>query len=148
MKSDWPSGFSGDVWRCWWRNLLTKCFLRWCWWRNLSDLGPRSKNDLDLWYMYISMYSFTIYRKFPKYSDTQKVCCNHSKIWTMLLYHGVMNRNNADGMANSVDPDQTAPQQSITETSPYSFGNFLNYHYITIICPFNLLTRFKCYNTV
>ena len=23
------------------------------------------------------------YRKFPKYLDTQKICCNHSKIWTM-----------------------------------------------------------------
>ena len=21
------------------------------------------------------------YRKFPKYSDTQNICCNHSKIW-------------------------------------------------------------------
>ena len=49
------------------------------------------------------------YRKFPKYSDTQKICCNHSKIWTMWLYHSVMSPNDADGMANSVDPDQTAP---------------------------------------
>ena len=49
------------------------------------------------------------YRKFPKYSDTQKICCNHSKIWTMWLYHRVMSPNDADGMANSVDPDQTAP---------------------------------------
>ena len=27
----------------------------------------------------------------------------------MWLYHRVMNPNDADGMANSVDPDQTAP---------------------------------------
>ena len=27
----------------------------------------------------------------------------------MLLYHKVMSPNDADGMANSVDPDQTAP---------------------------------------
>ena len=47
------------------------------------------------------------YRKFPKYSDTQNICCNHSKIWTVWLYHRVMNPNDADGMANSVDPDQT-----------------------------------------
>ena len=46
------------------------------------------------------------YRKFPKYSDTQKICCNHSKIWTMWLYRRVMSPN---GMAKSVDPDQTAP---------------------------------------
>ena len=49
------------------------------------------------------------YRKLPKYSDTQTICCNHSKIWTMWLYHRVMSPNDADGMANSVDPDQTAP---------------------------------------
>ena len=49
------------------------------------------------------------YRNFPKYSDTEKICCNHSKIWTMWLYYSVMSPNDADGMANSVDPDQTAP---------------------------------------
>ena len=49
------------------------------------------------------------YRKFPKYSDTQKICSYNSKIWTMRLYHRVMCPNDADGMANSVDPDQTAP---------------------------------------
>ena len=43
------------------------------------------------------------------YLDTQKICCNHSKIWTMWLYHRVMSPNDADGMANNVDPDQTAP---------------------------------------
>ena len=47
------------------------------------------------------------YRKFPKYSDTQKICCNHFKIWTMWLYYRVMSPNDADRMANSVDPDQT-----------------------------------------
>ena len=49
------------------------------------------------------------YRKVPKNSDTQNICCNHSNIWTMWLYHRVMNSNNADGIANNVDPDQTAP---------------------------------------
>ena len=49
------------------------------------------------------------YRKFPKYSDTQIICCNHSKIWTMWLYHRVMSPNDAAGMANSVDPDQCRP---------------------------------------
>ena len=50
-----------------------------------------------------------LYRNDPKYSDTQKMCCNHSKVWTMWLYHRVMSPNDADGMANCVDPDQTAP---------------------------------------
>ena len=57
--------------------------------------------------------SSSFYRKFPKYSDTQKICCNHSKIWTMWLYHRVMSPNDADGMANSVDPDQTAEQSDL-----------------------------------
>ena len=56
-----------------------------------------------------SKYLNWAYRKFPKYWDAQKNCCNHSKIWTMLLYHRVMSPNDADGIANSVDPDQTAP---------------------------------------
>ena len=55
------------------------------------------------------MFTFSNYRKFPKYSDTQKNCCKCSKIWTMWLYKRVMSPNDADGMANSVDPDQTAP---------------------------------------
>ena len=46
---------------------------------------------------------------FHKYSDSRKICCNHSTFWTMWLYHRVMSPNDADGMANSVDPDQTAP---------------------------------------
>ena len=53
------------------------------------------------------------YCKFPKYSDTPKICCNHSKIWTIWLYHRVMVPNDADGMANSVDPDQIAPLEAV-----------------------------------
>ena len=52
--------------------------------------------------------SKSTYRKFPKYSDTQKICCNHSKILTMWLYHRVMSPNDADGMANSVDQSGSA----------------------------------------
>ena len=63
-----------------------------------------------LFFLWIKVFNIIIlmYRKFPKYSDTQKICYNHSKIWTMWLYYRVMSPNNADGMANSVDPDQTA----------------------------------------
>ena len=62
-------------------------------------------NTIRLWLK----HAVQKYRKFPKYLDTQKICCNHSKIWTMWLYHRVMRPNDTDGMANSVDPDQTAP---------------------------------------
>ena len=54
-----------------------------------------------------------LYRKFPKYSDTQNICSNHSKIWTMWVYHTVMCPNDVDRMANSVDPDQTAPLRAV-----------------------------------
>ena len=47
------------------------------------------------------------YRKNPKISDTQKICCNHSKIWTRWLYYRVMSPKGAAGMTNSVDPDQS-----------------------------------------
>ena len=40
--------------------------------------------------------------------DTQKICCIYPKIWTSWLYHWVMSLKDADGMANGVDPDQTA----------------------------------------
>ena len=33
----------------------------------------------------------------------------NSKIWTVWLYHRVRSPNDTDGIANSVDPDQTAP---------------------------------------
>ena len=58
---------------------------------------------------YIVIKCYIIYRKFPKYWDTKKIRFNHSKIWTMWLYHREMSPNDADGMANSADPDQTAP---------------------------------------
>ena len=65
------------------------------------------KWDSHLWLHSVSTTVVTeCTRKFPKYSDTQNICCNHSKIWTMWLYHRVMSPNDADGMANSVDPDQ------------------------------------------
>ena len=34
-------------------------------------------------------------------------------MWTMLLYHRVTSPNDADGMANSVDPDQAAPLEAV-----------------------------------
>ena len=53
--------------------------------------------------------SVKFYRKFSKFLDTGKIGCNHSKIRTKRLNHSVMHLNSEDRMANSVDPDQTAP---------------------------------------
>ena len=46
------------------------------------------------------------YRKIPKNWDTQKIYYNHPKIQTKWLYQRVIYSKEAEGMANSVDPDQ------------------------------------------
>ena len=77
-----------------------------------------------------------LYCKFPKYSDTQNICCNHCNIWTMWLYHRVMSPKDADGMANSVDPDQTAPlgavwSRSVLFAQAYLSENLGSLWYVT-----------------
>ena len=59
--------------------------------------------------LYWALWGWHVYRKNPKHSDTRKICCNHSKIWTTRLYVRVMLPIDADRIANCVDPDQTAP---------------------------------------
>ena len=48
-----------------------------------------------------------VYHKKPKNSDTQKIAVIILK--TVLFYHRVTGSKDVDGMANSVDPYQTAP---------------------------------------
>ena len=50
-----------------------------------------------------------MYRKTPKNLDTRKIYCSNPKIWLIWIFHHDVHPNDADGMANSVDPDQTAP---------------------------------------
>ena len=47
--------------------------------------------------------------KFLNIRTPEKICCSPPKIRTKWLYHRVMHPKDADGIANSVDPDQTAP---------------------------------------
>ena len=49
------------------------------------------------------------YRKVPKFSDARKLCCNLPKIQTKRPNHRVFPQKDANGTANSEDPDQTAP---------------------------------------
>ena len=49
------------------------------------------------------------YRKVPKFLDTRKLCCNLPKIQTKRPKLRVFYQNDANGIANSEDPDQTAP---------------------------------------
>ena len=47
--------------------------------------------------------------KFPNFSDTKKHCCNLPKIQTKSPNLRVFHQKDANGIANSEDPDQTAP---------------------------------------
>ena len=50
---------------------------------------------------------YSEYRNVPKFSDTIKLCCNLPKIQTKDLR--MFPQKDSNGMAHSVDPDQTAP---------------------------------------
>ena len=50
------------------------------------------------------------YRKVPKFSETRKLCCILPKIQTMEPNLRVFRQKDANGIANSEDPDQTAPK--------------------------------------
>ena len=55
------------------------------------------------------MVAFQYYCKNPKNSDTQKNCSNYPKIRTESFYYRWIGPKDIDRIANSVDPDQTAP---------------------------------------
>ena len=50
-----------------------------------------------------------MYRKVLKFSDARKLCCNLPKIQRKRLNLKVFHQKDANGIANSEDPDQTAP---------------------------------------
>ena len=54
-----------------------------------------------------------MYRKVPKFSDARKHCCNLPKIQTRRPKISVFYQKDANGMANSEDPDQTAPLRAV-----------------------------------
>ena len=101
-------------------------------------------------------------KKKPKNSDTRKICCNYAKSWTVWFYDRVMHSKATDGMANSIDPDQTAPLGAVWSGStlfaytcpskhlgslPYLqryffllYGSYSNFHLL------GLLTKIKDLN--
>ena len=58
-------------------------------------------------------YKLCHLRKNTKNSDTRKIAVIIQKLEQYHFYCRVMGRKDADGMANSVDPDQTAPRSSL-----------------------------------
>ena len=53
------------------------------------------------------------YRKVPKFLDTKKLCCNRPKNQTKRPNLRVFCQKDANGIANSEDPDQTAPRGAV-----------------------------------
>ena len=53
------------------------------------------------------------YHKVPKFWDAIKFCCYLPKIQTKRLNLSVFRHKDANGKANSEDPDQTAPRSSL-----------------------------------
>ena len=61
------------------------------------------------WNHMISTF-YELNRKVPKFSDASKLCCNLPKIQTKSPNLRVFRQKDANRIANSEDPDQTAPQ--------------------------------------
>ena len=53
------------------------------------------------------------YCKDPKFTDARKLCCNLPKIQTKRPNLRVFCQKDANGIENSEDPDQTAPQGAV-----------------------------------
>ena len=60
---------------------------------------------------------FKFYRKVPKFSDTRKLCCNLLKAKTKRPNLRVFCQRDANGIAKSEDPDQTAPLGAVCSGS-------------------------------
>ena len=59
-------------------------------------------------YRYVKV-SHKKYCKVPKFSDAKNLCCNLPKIQTKRPNLKLFHKKDTDGIANSEDPDQTAP---------------------------------------
>ena len=53
------------------------------------------------------------YRKVPRFLDTRKRCCDLPKIQTKRPNLSVFCQKDANGIANSEDPDETAPLRAV-----------------------------------
>ena len=84
------------------------------------------------------------YRKVPKFSDTKKLYCNLPKIQSKRPNLRVFCQNDANRIANSEDPDQTAPGEVFTVCADISVRKIMTSMVHTIICmPAGLLEEFS-----
>ena len=63
------------------------------------------------------MHNIKHYRKSSQYLDVKNVCRNYRKTKKKRFSRREMCPKGADGMANSVEPDQTAPQGTVCSGS-------------------------------
>ena len=93
-----------------WLNCFQWTFYRWSWCNYCHSKFADLNIGLQILYgeceqnLVFVDQTFVIYSKTPKNSDTQNICCNHSKILTRWLHP-----KDADRKANRLDPGQTAP---------------------------------------
>ena len=66
------------------------------------------------------------YRKNPKFWDTNFFCCNLAKIHTKRPNFREFCQNDANGIANSEDPYQTAPRGAVSSGSALFVQTFLS----------------------
>ena len=60
-----------------------------------------------------NLYLKSLNHKIPKFSDARKHCCNLPKIQTKMPYLREFHQKGANRIANSEDPDQTAPRGAV-----------------------------------
>ena len=66
------------------------------------------------------------YRNDPKFSDARKLCCNSPKIQTKRPNLRIFHQKDANGIANSEDPDQTAPLGAVGSGSALFAQTYLS----------------------
>ena len=95
FDQDWPTGFRDiQVWKCGRRTTTDDDGRR-------TDDGPLVYYKLTLWAF--GSGELKIW--------TPEKWCNYPKTWTIWFYHRVMPPTEEDWMANTVDPDQAAPEE-------------------------------------
>ena len=83
---------------------------------------------------------FWVYRKLPKFWDARNLCCNIPKIQTKRPNQRVFCQNGANGIANSKDPDQTAPLGTVWSGSALFAQTYL-FQKFRVITVFSLGSR-------
>ena len=85
-----------------------------------------------------------LYRKVPKFSDARKLCCSLPKIQTKRPNLSVYCQKDANGMANSEDPDQTAPSSLIWVSGSALFAQTCLSENLGSLRYMSLTTRLFC----